>query len=370
MTKDNLSIYEIDTIKGFEKVIIFANQFPAVEGIVAIHSTLKGPALGGCRLYNYPNFQAGFKDALLLAQAMTYKNTIMDLPYGGGKTVIFQNNRSSRNEVFEVLANLLNQLDGKYLTTDDVGSTVQDMYYMRKFTKYAKGIYCDEKQIPATSYGVYQAIKAVFKHHAKLENLKGIKVVVQGLGKVGYHLCQYLHQEGCNLYVNDNIEELIQNAVKEFDATPIKFNEVENFEADVFCPCALGGSINEEILSKLQVKYIIGGENNQLASPDIENILKEKGIIYLPDYLCNAGGVIDIACEGNNYNEETVLAKVGTIYNKTLEILCLAQLFNKSPLEISNKYVENQLKPLNQSLVKNINTELEASNQYVMSKSR
>ncbi len=364
MTKENLSIYEIDTIKGFEKVIIFANQSPAVEGIVAIHSTLRGPALGGCRLYNYPNFQSGFKDALRLSAAMTYKNAIMDLPFGGGKTVIFQNNSSSRNEIFEVLAKLLNKLNGQYLTTDDVGTSVQDMYYMRKFTQYAKGVYCNEKQIPATSYGVCQAIKATFKHYKHLTNLKGVKVIVQGLGNVGYNLCQYLHQEGCKLYVNDHLEDLVNRAVKEFAAVPINFNEIDNIEADVFCPCALGGTVNEEILSKLQIKYIIGGENNQLASPEIENILKKKGIIYLPDYLCNAGGVIDIACESNDYNEKTVLARVATIYHKTLEILRLAQLSNKSPLEISNRLVQDQLKSLRQSRFETISSDLEISNQY------
>lgn len=347
LTKNTLSVSKIDTIKGFENVFSFASQSLNVKGIIAIHNTLKGPALGGLRVYNYPNFQAGMKDVLLLARAMTFKNTLMELPYGGGKAVIFQTDKCNRDNAFEVFAELLNRLNGKYLTTDDVGTSVNDMYHLRKFTNFARGTYCNGKQIPATSYGVYQAIKATFNYYHNLNRLNGIKIVVQGLGKVGYHLCQYLHQEGCKLYVNDKIAELVTEVVQKFDAVPINLDKIDNFQADVFSPCAVGGTINKNLLSKMQVKYIIGGENNPLASQEIEKILLRKGIIYIPDYLSNAGGVIDIVCEGSNYSEEFVLTKVARIYDKTKEILNMAQSANKTPLEISNQYVLNQLNSIN-----------------------
>lgn len=350
MIKNTLEVSELNT-KGFENVISFVNHSPHVRGIIAIHNTLKGPALGGVRLYDYPSFQAGLQDVLLLARAMTFKNTLMGLPYGGGKAVIFQDYECNRNEVFEVFAKVLNYLDGKYLTTDDVGTSLEDVFYLKKLTRFARGVYYNAKQIPATSYGVYQAIKATLNYYHNLKNLSGVKVLVLGLGKVGYHLCQYLHQDGCKLYVNDKIPELVVKAVKAFDAVPIDIDQIHSFEADVFCPCAVSGTVDKNLLSKIQMKYIIGGENNPLASSDIESILLEKDIVYIPDYLSNAGGVVDIECEGSHYNEEFVLTNVARIHDKTKEILNVAQLTNKTPLQVANEYVLNHLNFLNHATV-------------------
>lgn len=340
---NSLNVCEIDTANEFEKVFHFTHKHPSVEGIVAIHNTLKGPALGGLRLYDYANFQHGMKDVLQLARAMTFKNAIMDLPYGGGKSVIFQNNHCNRDDTLNVFSLMLNHLDGKYLTADDVGTSVKDMYFLRKSTPFARGFYYNEKQIPATSYGVYQAIKATLKYYSNLNNLSGVKIVVQGLGKVGYNLCRYLHQEDCILYVIDKIDQLVEKAVREFNAIPIDLDTTKKLDVDVFSPCALSGTITNSLISKMQVKYIIGGENNPLATQGMEKILLTKGITYIPDYLSSAGGVIDIACEGDNYSEEFVLAQVAKIYDKTIDILTSAKLTNTTPLEVSNNYVQNQL---------------------------
>ncbi len=343
VARNSFAISEIDTIQGFEKIFIFTNKYPPVKGIIALHNTLNGPALGGLRLYNYASFQDGMRDVLQLARAMTFKNAIMDLPYGGGKSVIFSTSKCGRNDTLEIFAEVLNYLKGKYLTTDDVGTSVKDMYFLRKFTPFARGLHSNGSQIPATSYGVYQAIKATLNYYSNVKKLNGLKVVVNGLGKVGYPLCQYLHKEGCILYVNDKINELVTKAVQEFDAIPINLDNTSPFDADVFSPCALGNTVDEALLSKMHVKYIIGGENNPLASPEIEKILLKKNIVYIPDYLSNAGGVIDIACEGKNYSEAFVLSNISKIYDKTIDILSKAHSTHKTPLEICNEYVHAQL---------------------------
>lgn len=337
-------IIELDNINGYERVIHFKHKSPALEGIVAIHRLINGCALGGCRFLNYSSFEAGLEDVLALAKSMTYKNAVMDLPYGGGKAVIFDNAESSRHDILRVFSSVLNELGGQYITTDDVGTSVEDMYYLRKYSKFARGRYWNGRQIPATAYGVYQAIKATLKYHENLDDLCDIKVVIQGLGKVGYSLCEFLYNEKCKLYVNDIDSRIVEKAVQNFEATPINFDETQNLEADVFSPCAFRDSVTESILSKLEIKYIVGGENNPIASSNVENLLEKKNIVYVPDYVANAGGVIDIACEGKNYSKENVYANVGAIYDKTIKILRVAGLENKTPLEISNKYVNDRLK--------------------------
>lgn len=341
--QDGIQLSELPSISEFEKVLSFTHPTLHISGAIAIHNTVGGPALGGCRIHSYPSFQAGLHDVLSLAQAMTYKNTIMNLPYGGGKTVIFQNNQCDRHSIFKVLAAVLNYLKGQYIVTDDVGTSVEDMYFLRKFTQYAKGIYSNKKQIPATSYGIYQAMKATLNFYQNLNSLEGIKIFVLGLGKVGFQLCNFLHEEGCIIYVYDPIEMLMIKAKREFNAVPLKIDQIKDLEIDILSPCALGGSINESILSKIKPKYIIGGENNPLGTFETLNLLSERGIIYIPDYLSNAGGVIDIACEEQSYSEEYVFAKVSEIFNKTTEILQLAHIENKTPLEVSNQYVQDRL---------------------------
>lgn len=339
---DEFALYQLD-VDGFERVVYFASIELNVFGIIAIHNTIRGPALGGCRLSDYPTFEDGLLDALNLAQAMTYKNAIVDLPYGGGKSVIFKMPNSDKIAVFRVFYQVLNFLEGTYLTADDVGTCVQDMDYLRQFTPYARGVQYGDNQIPATSYGVYQAIKAAYFYKTKKENLKDVHVIVQGLGKTGYALCRYLHQEGCFLYVDDLQLELVEKAIEEFDAKYVDIKLEKELVADIFCPCALGGSVNRSLLSRLNVHYIIGSANNQLENALLAEFLHNQKIIYVPDYLCNSGGVIDVFCEGENYSEELVLTQTSTIYDKTINILQESESLDESPLRVANRYVEKNL---------------------------
>jgi len=331
-------------ITGVEKLVFFTSKTPQVNGVIAIHNTLRGPALGGCRIYDYNTVIDGVNDAITLAGAMTYKNTIADLPFGGGKTVIYKNPNVTQTMTLEVFAEVLNHLEGEYYTADDIGTSVTDMNYLRQYSPYARGILFEGKQIPATSYGVYQAIKAAIFYKEQTTDLSGLKVAVQGLGKVGYSLCKYLAKEGCNLFVYDPVKDLVDKAVSEFNATPVVMDNDTEICADIFSPCALGGAINNLNKHKLNVKYIIGGANNQLSDSEIADYLHKKSILYVPDYLCNAGGVIDIYCENGVYTEDTVLERVAIIYDKAIEILSQADKLSMSPLEVANLYVQNKLK--------------------------
>ncbi len=330
-------------IPNFEKVILFDDNKNNIEGIIVIHDTTFGPALGGCRIHYYNRFSLGLDDALSLAQKMTYKNALMSLPFGGGKAVFFSNHNVEKIFYFNVLAKVLNKLSGEYITTDDMGCSVNDMSYLRQFTPYVRGELYQGKQITATSFGLYQSIKATLYSCERKNSLKGIKIIIQGLGKVGFPLCQYLYKENCKLYVDDLDPTLVSKAVKYFNATSISLEKLNKQSVDFFCPCAVGGIINKTLLSKLQVRYIVSGANNPLTNDSLADYLHDKGIVYLPDYLCNAGGVLDIACEGNNYCEQIVFKKVSKIYSWVTSILEQSKLKKQSPLTIANQIVNKKL---------------------------
>ena len=338
----NVQFLELQ-IPNFKKIICFDNPSTKVQGIIAIHNTLTGPALGGCRFCEYSTFSAGLRDAMSLAQAMTYKNAIMDLNFGGGKTVLFYDKSISKELYYDAFAFVLNQLHGEYLTTDDMGTSVAELAYLKQKTAYVRGELYNQVQIPATSYGVYQAMKATHYFYQKKNSLAGLKVIVQGLGKVGWDLCRYLFDEGCKLYVNDLQSDLVARAISKYGAQAIDLEKNGILSADIFSPCAVGGVLTPSFIQRLNVKYIVSGANNPLSSPEVAVSLSRKNTIYLPDYVCNAGGVLDIACEGEHYSEQYVLQKISKIYSKVLWILHKATLSEKLPVAIANQYVEDRL---------------------------
>lgn len=332
--------------QGYEKVVFFSCSESKVEGIIAIHNTTFGPALGGCRIYTYSNFNEGLNDALMLAKNMSYKNTIFDLPYGGGKTVIFNKENLNKQDILQVLSQVLNYLNGIYLTTDDVGTSVGDIKYLRQFTPYARGEFVeDNMQIPATSYGVYKAIKAIL-HGYSIDDPPKIKISIQGLGKVGYNLCKFLYDDGYKLYVSDIKEDLVRQAEKEFQAIAVNTETQLEEMTDIFVPCAMGGVITPHNIFGIKAKYIVGAANNSLTYEYLDNILWEKNIKYFPDYLCNAGGVIDIACEGEFYSEDYVYNSIDAIYKKVLDLVNTSVKSNVSPMSILNHYIQNNFQTI------------------------
>lgn len=327
-----------------EKIVTFKCTNPKIEGIVVIHNTRRGPAMGGCRIYGELDFKDGIKDAVQLAKAMTYKNALVGLPYGGGKAVIIKHN-SSINEAMECFGKVMNLLNGDYLTTDDVGTNCEDMDFLKKYTRYVVPI--NGSPMPSTAYGVYQAIKSAIYSVEDQKSIKNLKIAVQGLGKVGLNLCKFLYDEGCKLYVCDVKQELEKLACERFNAITFKMDTLSNLDLDVFSPCALGNVITRSNYSEFKARYIIGGANNPLSHDVLSDFLHKKGVTYIPDFLSNAGGVIEVDCENHDfeYNDTNVLKRVkDVIYNTTMELLQESLSFGLSPLKIAQNRVEKILK--------------------------
>jgi leucine dehydrogenase len=328
-----------------ESLVTFSCNNPKIEGAVAIHSTKNGPAMGGCRVYEQISFDSGIRDAIKLAKAMTYKNTLMKLPYGGGKAVILKH-ETPLKEVIPYFAKVMNLLNGNYLTTEDVGTNSADMDFLRQYTRYALGEPIKGQFIPSAAWGVYYAIKAAIVCFENRHDLRNLKVGVQGLGKVGFYLCQFLYNEGCELYVCDIKKDLEYAACKEFNAKILRMEEIPTLSLDVFSPCALGDVITDDNYLNFNMKYIIGGANNPLSGDNISDLLYRKGIIYVPDFLSNAGGVLEVDCENHSfeYSKTNVLNRVKhEIYNKTLEILKKSIEHGLPPLQIAKECVHKIL---------------------------
>ena len=312
-----------------EDVIFHADSTSGLKAIIAVHSTVRGPALGGCRMWPYETEQQALSDVLRLSRGMTYKAAISSLPFGGGKAVIIGDPRVDKSEaLLRAMGRFVDSLDGRYQTAEDVGTTVSDMDILRKETRFAHGFSDGTgNPSPATAYGCFMGIHAAVKHWLATDSLEGIKVAVQGLGNVGYRLCGYLADAGARLLVADINRALVQKAAAEFAATPVSAGRIHRHDADVFSPCALGAVIDDETLPQIGAGIVAGSANNQLARPRHGAALKERGILYAPDYVINAGGLIDVAHEGRDYDPQKVLKQVAVIYDTLIDI------FQRSDLE-------------------------------------
>jgi leucine dehydrogenase (EC 1.4.1.9) len=304
----------------YEELHFVQDKNSGLKAIICIHDTTLGPALGGARMWMYDSEERAIEDALRLARGMTYKNAAAGLNFGGGKTVIIGDPRKDKTEEkFRALGRFIQGLNGRYITAEDVGTTEEDMDIIFQETDFVTGVSpafgSSGNPSPATAYGVYRGMKAAVKEYFGDESLKGRIVAVQGVGNVAYHLCKYLHEEGAKLVVTDINQNAVRRAVEEFGAEAVDPEDIYEVDCDVFSPCALGAIINDETISRLQAKVIAGSANNQLAEPRHGDILHEMGIIYCPDYVINAGGVINVADELNGYNRERAMKKIEDIYS-------------------------------------------------------
>ena len=319
---------------------LYEYNSPDLKILIAIDSSNYKCSLGGCRFINNTPREDAINDVCDLAKAMTRKNIIADLKYGGGKSYIYYS-RLEKNEMLKIFSEFLNYLKGIYHTADDVNTSVKDMEYMRNYTKYARGYMIDEYQIPATSYGVYLAIKATVKQILKRDSLKNLKIAIQGIGKVGYNLALLLYKEQCELYISEIDKEKINSLSKKIKFTLI--NDSITCDADIICPCAYGNVINNKNVNKIKAKFIIGGANNQLESEKLDKILSNNNIIYIPDILANCGGVIDLDCEGKRYSKEYVYKRLNLIYEKTTCFIKESLKKDKTVLEVINNYIEDEV---------------------------
>lgn len=329
-------------IPRYEKVIE-AELVPGINSIIAVHNTKLGPALGGCRFYAYSSHEDALTDVLRLAEGMSYKSAMANLKLGGGKSVIIGNPKKVKTEsLLEAFGEFVDSLQGKYITAKDVGIEVTDLDVIARKTKYAKGT-SDKESVgdpsPLTAFGVYQGIRAAAQYRWKSPSLKGKRVIVQGLGHVGLETSKFLIEEGATILATEINPDVLKNAEQKYGIQPLDLEEWQSTKADIFCPCAMGAIVNKQSIGKMAqngVQIIAGGANNQLLDivKDSER-LKQAGILYAPDYIINAGGVICIYCEIHRVEETQAREMTANIYNVLLSIFERAEKENKTTAIVS-----------------------------------
>ncbi len=312
---------------GHEQVVYWYDPASGYRGIIAIHNTTLGPALGGTRFWNYKSDAEALTDVLRLSRGMTYKSAAAGLNLGGGKSVIIGDPKAKRREmIFRAHGRFVESLKGRYITAEDVGTSVEDMDYVHMETEYVTGLAGRSGDpSPVTAYGTYRGIKAAAKAKYGSDDLDGVTVAVQGTGHVGYFLCEDLAAEGAKLIVTDIDDERVKRVVDEFGAKAVGPDEIYGVDAQVFAPCALGAVVNDETLPRFKFDIIAGAANNQLGEERHGKELKEKGILYAPDYVINAGGVINVYGELNGWSLERSKRKAGEIYDTLDQLFELAE---------------------------------------------
>jgi len=341
-----MEILEKKTNSEHEKVFIGREPEVGYRGIIAIHSTARGPAVGGTRLWNYATEDEALTDALRLSRGMTYKNALAALPLGGGKAVVIGDNKSlDREAIFTAHGRFVEALGGDFVTAEDVGTSPSDMEIVRRETSHVAGLLSGTGDpSPYTARGVFRAIQAAAKHVWKSEELSGVTVALQGCGNVGYHLAKNLHAAGAKLIISDIDTRKIRPLVEEFDAVVVETEEIIGVGADIFAPCALGGVINDRSIPQLRAQIVAGAANNQLLEDRHGEMLKERGILYVPDYAANSGGVFSGCVELLGWKAEYVSKKVDEIYNTVLSILELAAAENISTSKAADRIAESRLR--------------------------
>ncbi len=347
-----MGIFELMEKYGHEQLVFCYDKASGLKAIIGIHDTTLGPALGGCRMWKYEKEEDAIIDVLRLSRGMTYKNSAMGLNIGGGKAVIWGDAKTDKSEaLFRAFGKFVQSLGGRYITAEDVNTTVADMNYVMMETDHVVGRgESSGDPSPVTAFGVYRGMKAAAKWVYGTESLKGRTVAVQGLGKVGYHLCEHLHDEGAKLIVTDVNQENVDRVVKEFGATAVKPDEIYGVECDIYAPCALGATINDETIPQLKCKIVAGAANNQLKEPRHGDILKEMGILYAPDFVINGGGVINVAEEFNptGYNRDRAYSRVATIYDKLMKVFEIAEKQNISTAKAADVMAEERIAKIHQ----------------------
>jgi len=316
-----MAAFDDPAFDAHERVVFCHDAQTGLRAIIAIHSTALGPAAGGTRLWAYASDDEALHDVLRLAQGMSYKNAMAGLRFGGGKAVLIKTpDFRGTDALYERFGEFVDQLNGDYVTAEDVGMSVDIMEKVARRTRYVAGLSPEQGHAggdpsPKTSFGIFKGIEAAVRFKLGRDNVAGLTVAVQGVGHVGYYLCKYLHEAGANLIVADIDPERVKRSEDEFGARSAALDEILAQPADVVAPCALGAIINERTIYRLKAPIIAGGANNQLETPEDGQRLHEAGILYAPDYVINGGGIINVACEyyGDATDEEVweLVAAIG-----------------------------------------------------------
>ncbi len=332
--------------KNHKKVVYCSDSDTGLKAFIAVHNTVLGPSLGGCRMWSYQSEEEALVDVLRLSKGMTYKAAIAGLKLGGGKSVIIGSSKEDKSKaLFKSFGKFVDMLSGEYITAEDVGTTEDDMEIVRTETKYVTGVSKENggsgDPSPVTAYGTYIGIKASVKYKFNISSLSGLKIMVQGIGSVGEHLVHHLCNDGADVYVNDIDIEKLNYVSRKYSVKIIKPENLYGFDADVYAPCALGATINDTTIDQLKCPIIAGAANNVLLdSKKHGNQLMKKNILFAPDYVINAGGLINVANEIEGYNEDKVKNKTESIYDTLLNIYKISNDSGISTSEASSRLAE------------------------------
>ena len=352
MVFENMSSY------GHEEIVYCSDSNTGLKAIIAIHNTTIGPALGGCRMWNYNSEKEALDDVLRLSRGMSYKAAIAGLNLGGGKAVIIGDSKISKNEIlFRSFGRFVQGLAGRYITAEDVGTSVKDMEWVRMETEYVTGL---SRALggggdpgPVTALGTYSGICATVKKHLDKDSLTDLKIAIQGVGHVGYHLTKYLTEAGAKVLVSDLDQEALKLVVNDFGVKVVDIDKIYNADIDIYSPCAMGSTLNDETIPKLKCAIVAGSANNQLRD-EIKHsqMLKDRGILYAPDYAINSGGLINCANEIQGYNRKRAFKQAEGIYDTLMAIYDRAELDNVTTHEAALKEAKKRIEDI--SKLKNI----------------
>ena len=347
-----MKIFKELNSRGHEQVAFFNDPYSGLKGIVAIHNTTLGPALGGCRMWNYKSEEEAIIDVLRLSKGMTYKASIAGLNLGGGKAVIIGDPKKDKTEkLFRSFGRFVEGLGGRYITAEDVGTNIHDMENVKIETSYVTGI---AKSLggsgdpsPVTAFGVYMGIKASVKEKFNKNSLNNLKISVQGLGHVGSHLVKLLNDDGAEIYVTDIDKKRVDTIVEKYNCKYIVPDEILLQDVDIYAPCALGATINENTIPKLNCKIIAGGANNVLQQTNRDSeLLIKRDILYAPDYVINAGGLINVANELEGYDKEKAFNQAEKIYDTLMGIFKRSKKDSISTTEAAALQAEDRIKKI------------------------
>ena len=346
-----MSVFEHINGDGYEQVVFCSDDQSGLRAIIAIHSTALGPALGGTRFYPYPTEDEALVDVLRLAKGMTYKAAAAGLDLGGGKAVIIGDHRRIKTEeLLRAYGRFVETLGGRYITAEDVGTALEDMDVVRRESRWVTG--CSHTYggsgdpSPVTAFGVLQGIKACALEVFGDASLTGRTVALQGVGKVGHALCGYLVEEGAKVTIGDIDVDNLARAVNDYGVATTSLEDIHKLDVDIFAPCALGGIVNDDTISELKCKIIAGAANNQLAREEHGDKLRDLGILYAPDFVINAGGLINVEDELRGYDRERAMKRVEGIYKQLQLIFAMARERNLSTSRAAMEHAQDRIRKI------------------------
>ncbi len=340
-----MSIFDDSEYDNHEQVLFCRDREAGLFAIIAIHDTTLGPAAGGCRMWPYASVDDAVTDVLRLSQAMSYKNALAGLALGGGKSVIIGDPNKDKNEKLLIsFARFVQRLSGQYYTAEDIGIGINDVEVLARESDYVFGLTTTGDPSPFTARGCFEGIRAAVKHKLRRGSLDGLKVAVQGVGNVGRFVCKNLNEAGAELIIADVNPEAVAYAVENFGAKVVAPDEIYLQNVDIFSPCAIGGILNDDTIPLLKTSIVAGVANNQLAEARHDQLLHDRGILYAPDYVINAGGMLNASGDiFGQYNVNQVMERVMGLYDATLRIFETAQQEDRLASEVADDLARQKI---------------------------